>query len=78
VYDLETKNKAVYPTKVETAKALGVSSRTLTKYFNDATGKVNTPYKGRYIMKKLVCNHHTAVNANLVFPPSKFLPNHPH
>lgn len=52
VYDLKTQNKTVYPTKVETAKALGVSPRSLTRYFSDATCTAKA-YMGRYHMKKI-------------------------
>jgi group I intron endonuclease len=50
VCDLETQTKTLYPSKSETAKALGVSPRSLTRYFSDNTPK---PYKGRYLMKKI-------------------------
>ena len=53
LYDLETQTKTIYPSISETAKAIGISPRSITRYFSGDTTK---PYRGKYFMKKLIFN----------------------
>lgn len=48
VLDLETQIKTIYPSRAEASKALGLSPRSVGRYFS---GEISRPYKGRYMIK---------------------------